>query len=161
MDTIKTSGGIVASDITIWTAGNKANPLFAEYPDIFTLDSKGRVMVDPYFRSQHPDVFVIGDAANTRYSGLAQTAIHNAQALGQNFIHMANNETLIAYSPKKPNYAVPIGGKWAILETETGLRSGAEGWKARREADLWVLNNFLVYNLAHKHWQYGDEFARF
>lgn len=158
---IATDSDKLQSDITIWTAGNKANPLFEYYPDLFTLDPHGRVMVGEYFNASSPDIFVIGDAASTPYSGMAQTAIHNAIALAANLKRVANNQHQVAYKPKKPAYVVPVGGEWALLETDEGIKSGAEGWKARREADLWVLENFLVYKLANKHWQSGDRYADF
>jgi len=63
--------------------------------------------------------------------------------------------------PKKPEYVVPIGGEWALLETDKGVISGNDGWKARREADKWVLENFLVYAQANKHWQQGARLANF
>lgn len=149
------------SDITIWTAGNKANPLFEYYPDLFSLDTHGRVVVGEYFNANSPNIFVIGDAASTPYSGMAQTAIHNAIALAANLKRVARGQHQVTYKPKKPAYVVPIGGEWALLETDDGIKYGDEGWKARREADLWVLENFLVYTLANKHWQSGDRYADF
>lgn len=149
------------SDITIWTAGNKANPLFEYYPDLFSLDTHGRVVVGEYFNANSPNIFVIGDAASTPYSGMAQTAIHNAIALASNLKRAAKGQHQVVYTPKKPAYVVPIGGEWALLETDEGVKSGKEGWKARRDADLWVLENFLVYRLANKHWQSGDKYADF
>lgn len=149
------------SDVTIWTAGNKANPLFSNYPDLFSLDQRQRVLVSEYFNANSPNVFVIGDAASTPYSGMAQTAIHNAIALSTNLKYAAEGKHQVPYKPKKPNYAIPIGGEWALLETEKGITYGRSGWDARREADLWVLENFLVYNLANKHWLQGDKLADF
>lgn len=149
------------SDITIWTAGNKANPLFAYYPDIFSLNERGRVQVSEYFNAKSPNIFVIGDAADTPYSGMAQTAIHNAIALAANLKRQVNHQHLVAYKPKKPEYALPIGGEWALLETEHGVVAGKEGWDARRQADKWVLQNFLVYELANAHWEHGNKLADF
>jgi NADH dehydrogenase len=151
----------IHSDITIWTAGNKANPLFANYPDLFTLDERQRVQVSEYFNANSPDIFVIGDAASTQYSGMAQTAIHNAIALATNLKRVAGNQHQTAYKPKKPEYVVPIGGEWALLETEDSVIGGQEGWDARRQADKWVLQNFLVYDLANKHWHQGEKLADF
>ncbi len=159
--TIHTDKEILHSDITIWTAGNKANPLFAYYPDLFTLDEKQRVVVGEYFNANSPDVYVIGDAASTPYSGMAQTAIHNAIALAANLKRAAVGKRQLAYTPKKPSYVVPIGGEWALLETDDGIEYGKAGWEARRDADLWVLSNFLVYKLANKHWQSGNRYADF
>ncbi len=159
--TVLVNGEKLASDITIWTAGNKANPLFSYYPDLFTVNERGRVQVSEYFNANSPNIFVIGDAADTPYSGMAQTAIHNAIALATNLKRSVANQHQQAYVPKKPEYVVPVGGEWALLETQHGVISGKEGWKARREADKWVLQNFLVYDLANKHWQQGDRIANF
>ncbi len=158
---IKTNRGDLKSNITIWTAGNQANPLFKFYPDMFSLDKRGRVEVDRFFQSDRPNVFVIGDAANTPYSGMAQTAIHNAIALGKNLKRAARHQKQAPYAPKKPAYVVPIGANWALLEVDGEIKYGAEGWKARRDADMWVLENFLVYELAKKHHSSGDKLANF
>ncbi len=158
---IMTSDGTLKSDVTIWTAGNKANPLFASYPDLFTLDARQRVVVSEFFNANSPNIFVIGDAASTPYSGMAQTAIHNAIALAKNLKRSVNVQHQVPYIPKRPDYVVPIGGEWALLETEKEILHGAEGWEARRNADLWVLENFLVYNLANNHWQHGNKLADF
>lgn len=160
-DHIVVNGHAHKSDVTIWTAGNKANPLFESYPDLFTLDERKRVQVSEYFNANSPHVFVIGDAASTPYAGMAQTAIHNGMSLAQNFIRMADKKQLLPYKPKKPEYVVPIGGEWAILETDDGVIDGIEAWNARRQADKWVLENFLVYDLANKHWQRGEKLAEF
>lgn len=159
--TVHTDKGTFESDVTIWTAGNKANPLFANYPDLFTLDERHRVQVSEYFNANSPNIFVIGDAANTPYSGMAQTAIHNAIALSANLKRAARGQHMLSYKPKKPEYVIPIGGEWALLETVDGAKYGQEGWAARRQADLWVLENFLVYKLANEHWQHGDKLADF
>jgi hypothetical protein len=56
---------------------------------------------------------------------------------------------------------VPIGGDWALLQTTEGIISGEEAWRRRREADKWALENFLVYELANKHWLSGDRLGKF
>ena len=155
------NGHTYKSDITVWTAGNKANPLFENYPDLFTLDQRKRVQVSEYFNANSPHVFVIGDAASTPFSGMAQTAIHNGMALAENLKRSSENKHQLPYKPKKPDYVVPIGGDWAVLEKEDGVITGKEGWNARRDADKWVLENFLVYDLAKKHWQRGEKLAEF
>lgn len=160
-DSVDTDAGNIPSDITIWTAGNKANPIFASYPDVFTISNSGRVAVDEFLRADRKDVFVLGDAADTQYSGMAQTAIHNAVAVSENLVRQASGEPMVPYEPKQPAYVVPIGGEWALLETEEGIKVGPEGWKARRGADRWVLENFLAYELADKHYKQGDRIADF
>jgi NADH dehydrogenase len=158
---VTVDGQNIHSDITIWTAGNKAHPLFASYPDLFTLDERHRVQVSEYFNANSPHVFVIGDAASTPFAGMAQTAIHNAKALAENLKRSVENKQQMPYIAKQPEYVVPVGGEWAVLETSEGVISGEEGWNARREADKWVLQNFLVYDLAEKHWHSGEKLADF
>jgi len=158
---LETNHGLLQSDIIIWTAGNKANPLFAAYEDCFTLAKNGRVQVNEFFQAKKDDIFVVGDAAQTPYSGMAQTAIHNGVALADNLKKLVNSEQMKAYEPIAPAYSVPIGGDWAILEEDGKITTGAEGWRARRRADKWALENFLVYELADKHYQQGERLADF
>ena len=160
-DSVETNKGTFASDVTIWTAGNKANPLFAYYPDVFDVAENGRVKVNDYFQSNNPDIYVIGDAADTKYSGMAQTAIHNASAVAEVLKRTSHGMQPEMYKPKKPEYVVPIGGEWALLEADNRVQSGSDGWRARREADRWVLENFLVYELADKHYKEGERIANF
>ncbi len=160
-DSIETATDSFHCDIPIWTAGNRANPLFEAYPDTFTLNKRGRVAVNDYFQSERANIYVIGDAADTTYSGMAQTAIHNAIHVAKNLTRAANNKRQQKYTPKLPAYVVPIGGEWALLETEDGVVAGDEGWQSRRDADMWVLENFLVYELAKKHHNYGNKIANF
>ncbi len=158
---VVTSSGEFESDVTIWTAGNKAHSLFSSYPDIFSLDERSRVKVSEFFQANSPDIYVIGDAASTPYSGMAQTAIHNGEALAKNLIRHTEGESMTPYEPLKPKYVVPVGTEWAVLETDEGSVAGTEGWKARRDADKWILECFLVYDLAKKHLDEGDKIARF
>lgn len=155
------SGGkTLQADVMIWTAGNKANSLFERYPDIFSLDARKRVMVGEYMQANNPNIYVIGDAASTPYTGMAQTAISDAEQLAANFNRYAQGEDLVAYKPKKPLYVVPIGHDWAVAQKGTHVLTGDAGWKLRRDADLAVLQSFLSEDLAKEHWEKGLQIAR-
>lgn len=158
---IQTDNQTIKSDVTIWTAGNRAKHFFESYPDIFHLSDQGRVEVNQFLQAEDENIYVLGDAADTPYSGMAQTAIHNAIAAAANIKLQAQDKELTPYKPEKPAYVVPIGGEWALLETDDGIKIGQEGWVSRREADRWVLENFLVYELADKHYRSGENFAQF
>jgi NADH dehydrogenase FAD-containing subunit len=56
------NGKPIASHTVIWTSGVTNNPLFAQFPSIFTLDKRGKVVVDAYMKA-HKDIYVIGDNA--------------------------------------------------------------------------------------------------
>ncbi|WP_040834185.1 NAD(P)/FAD-dependent oxidoreductase [Nocardia brevicatena] len=59
------TGELVRSDLTLWTAGMRASRLAAESG--ITTDAKGLIVTDTTLRSvSHPDVYAIGDAAAVR-----------------------------------------------------------------------------------------------
>jgi NADH dehydrogenase FAD-containing subunit/FAD/FMN-containing dehydrogenase len=157
---IVTDNAMYASDVNIWTAGTELNPLMRNYGDLFPTAADHRVSVNEYFQSNDPAIYVIGDAASTQYSGMAQTAIHHAIWLANNVKLEVSGGVPLPYAPKRPDYVVPIGDKWAILESGGVVTTGIEGWNARRKADRWVLENFLPYDIADKHVRYGDQLAQ-
>lgn len=148
------------ADIIIWTAGSRANPFFERYPELFELDGKKRVIVNEYMQAKSPTIYVIGDAASTPYSGMAQTAITDAIQLAKNFTRYVDNKPLIGYKPHVPIGVVPIGREWAVVRQNDKLLTGAKGWEVRRAADLWVLENFLPPKLAKEHWSRGIQVAQ-
>lgn len=150
-----------AGDIIIWTAGSKSVDLFAKYPSLFE-NERGRVKVNEYMQvSTSPDIYILGDNASTKYSGMAQTALSDAMYLARNFIREQKGEKIRKYSPKAAIYVVPIGGKWAVMQNGTSVRSGAYGWAMRRRGDLRVYKNFEPIKKAYKLWRKGNHLARF
>jgi NADH dehydrogenase len=152
-------GAVLPADILIWTAGSRANSFFERYPDIFTLDPKKRVLTNEYMQASSPDIYVLGDAASTQYTGMAQTAITDAIQLADNFKRYVNGEELKQYEPKLPVYVVPLGHEWAVAQDGEKVIIGADGWKVRRDADYYVLSNFLPEQLAKEHWEKAFQIA--
>lgn len=151
---------ILPADIIVWTAGSRANPFFERYPELFDLDPKKRVIVNEYLQAKSPNIYVVGDAASTLYSGMAQTAIYDGIQLATNFARFVEGKELIPYEPQPPIGVVPIGKEWAVVMKDGKLLTGADGWKIRRAADLWVLSNFLPDKLAKEHWRKGTQIAQ-
>lgn len=150
-----------AGDIIIWTAGSKAVGFYAAHPDLFQLE-RGKVVVDEFLRAKGQEhIYVVGDNAITRYSGMAQTAIHDAMTVAKNFMRQAKNQTPHPYVAKHPIYVVPIGGKWAVADMGKRVRSGRFGWAVRRKADMWIFKNFLPFKQAVKTWRRGEKLAQF
>lgn len=143
---------LLEADITVWTAGSRANSFFEKYPDIFTLDAKKRVIVNEFMQVNTPAVYVLGDAASTHYSGMAQTAISDAMQLAQNFKRFVKGEDLHKYRPHQPVYVVPMGNEWAVAQQGATVVAGSKAWKVRRDADFYALNSFLGEKLAREHW---------
>lgn len=155
------STGDIDADLIVWTAGSKAVGFYSEHPEVFELE-RGRVAVDQYLRAVgNSDIYVIGDNAATPYSGMAQTALHDASFVAKNLILESRGQPLKWYTAIRPIYAVPIGPKWAILQTKTKVISGYKAWLARRRADLAIYRNFQPYKQAIKTWRKGNKLADF
>jgi len=152
----------LAADIIVWTAGSRSSSMYAQFPDMFELDEKGRVKVNQYLQSDTSHkIFVLGDNASTTYSGMAQTAIYDAIFVANNFLRGSRGLEYMEYSPKEPIYVCPIGPKWAVLQDKGKVTSGLKGWVVRRRADLWIFKNFQPYADAIKTWRKGNKLARF
>lgn len=121
----------------IWAAGVRPNVLYSRIEGL-ELDKRGRVVVDDYLRVKGFDkVFVIGDAAATQYSGLAQTALNDGRYVAEAiFRSFQGAKRLSPYRPRKPIYAVPVGPNWAAVLAGKIRFYGRLGWWMRRLADL-------------------------
>lgn len=133
-DTILMNGKSVRSHTVIWTAGIANNSFFTD--NKFILAKNHKVQVDKLLQAW-PGIFVIGDNADTPYSGMAQTALYDAQFVAHNLIRHANGERPYAYKPKKPIYVTPAGPHWASVVWGPLHLYGWLGWAFRQAAD-WI-----------------------
>lgn len=154
VDDIQLPKGSIASHTVIWTAGVGNNSLFAENSKLFEFGKAGRAKVDQYLRTA-PNIYVIGDSAVTKYTGMAQTALHDANFVASNLIRTSKGQSTSPYKPKRPIYAIPVGPRWAaVLWGETEIY-GRLGWILRRLADLKLYLLFLPARKAVTTWRYG------
>jgi NADH dehydrogenase len=133
-DSLTINGKPLLSHTVIWTSGVANNPFFKE--NNFKLTPRGKVIVDAFFEAE-PDVYVIGDNADTPYSGMAQTAVYDADVLATNLKHKAELKEMKAYKPKLPVTVIPVGADWAAVEWGKLHFAGKSGWLLRSAAD-WV-----------------------
>jgi NADH dehydrogenase len=112
-DSIFISGKDVLTETVVWTSGVTNHPFFKEHG--FPLAPNGRVVVDSSLHV-YPNVFVIGDNAATPYTGLAQTALHDALFVAKYLKASAHHKTLPFYKDVKPPVVIPVGDNWAVLE---------------------------------------------
>lgn len=151
----------IEADVIVWTAGSQPVDFYSKHPKTFDLE-RGKVKVNMFLQvPKHPEIYVLGDNANTPFSGMAQIALHDAKYVVRNLIRHKHGTLPVAYEAWHPLYVVPVGGKWAILETQRNHISGYRGWLARRRADRWIFRNFLPYRKAIKQWQRGNRRAKF
>lgn len=145
------AGRPLASHTVIWTSGVANSPLFAAHPDIFTLAKNGKVEVDEYLKASD-NIYVLGDNAATPYSGLAQTALHDAKFVARNFKRAKQGLKRSRYKAVQPASVVPVGKNWAVFEWR-GLRIyGRVAALIRRAADFVGYTDILPLGQALRPW---------
>lgn len=98
----------------VWAGGVMPNPIYQTIPKCECV--KGRVCIDDFMQiSGCNDIYVIGDGANTKGAGLAQTAIHDGQYMAKYFKAIALNKKVPKYTEAKTGYVIPIGSNWALV----------------------------------------------
>ncbi|MFZ1258271.1 MAG: FAD-dependent oxidoreductase [Candidatus Saccharimonas sp.] len=145
------SGKPVTTHTVIWTSGVTNHPFFADHPEVFTLANNGRVVVNEYLQAAN-DVYVIGDNAATPYTGLAQTAIHDARTVARNLTRAAKGKAMRVYKPILPVQAIPVGKGWAVIEWRWVKIYGWLGGRVRRMADLIGYSEVLPLGLSLGAW---------
>ena len=132
-DQLTVSGKPIRSHTVVWTAGVTNHPFFKD--NNFVIMARGKVAVDTYLQAED-NIFVIGDNANTPYSGLAQTALHDGKSVARNLRRRAAGKRLKGYVPKLPITVIPAGPHWAAVVWNKHTVSGRLGWLVREVADL-------------------------
>jgi NADH:ubiquinone reductase (H+-translocating) len=151
-DTLMVSGKPISSHTVIWTSGVANNPFYKANAEYFEFTPNGRVVVDEFMQARG-NVYVIGDNAATPFSGLAQTALHDAIFVAKNIVRLHHHKKRKPYKAVKPPVVVPVGDNWAIFEWK-GLLLG--GWIAsliRRAADFIGYHDILPIGQALGVWR--------
>ena len=138
---LKTNTGDFATKTVVWAAGLGAHPLLSSIGN--NTDKRGRLVVNDFLQYvEDENIYVIGDAASTTYSGLAQTAIHHGSFVAKNIIRkFALNKSFLVYKPTKVGYAVPVGSSWGIASMGSIHIKGLFGFWIRKIIDF----KYLVY----------------
>ena len=144
----------IRSHTVIWTAGVANHPFFTDQG--FQLARNSKVRVDQFLQSE-PGIYVIGDNADTPYSGMAQTALHDAKYIAKNFKRLAENQDPLPYVAKKPVDVIPAGPKFAAVLWGNVRAYGVVGWALRRAADFIAYRDYLPWQLATRLWMAEDD----
>lgn len=153
-DQLVVSGHSIDSHTVVWTAGVTNHP-FLKAND-FKLNEHGKALVDDFLRAE-PNIYVIGDNADTPYSGMAQTALFDARFVAGNFSRQLKNKSPVAYKPKKPIYVTPVGPHWAAVQWGGLTLHGRVGWLLRAAADFMGYKDYEPWWKAGKHWLAEEE----
>jgi len=150
-DYLLIDGKPITSHTVIWTAGIANNPFYAV--NNFQMSQNGRVQVDQLMQAW-PGIFVIGDNADTPYTGMAQTALHDALYIAKNLKRHADGKRPYAYKAKKPIYVTPAGKNWAVVVWGSLHLYGRVGWIFRNAAD------WIGYSDVEPWWKATDRFFK-
>jgi NADH dehydrogenase len=150
-DSLTVSGHSIESHTVVWTAGVTNHPFFTA--NGFALTDHGKVKVDQHLQAE-PNIYVIGDNADTPFSGMAQTALYDAEFLASNL----KRHKPRSYKPQKPVYVTPVGPHWAAVQWRQAHIYGWLGWVLRSAADWLGYHDYEPWWTASKHWlaEYQD-----
>lgn len=153
-DGLIVNGQELSSHTVIWTAGVTNNPFFSD--NHFVIAGRGKVAVDTYLQTE-PDIFVIGDNANTPYSGLAQTALYDGRFVARNLKRRQDGKDFKSYVAKRPITVIPAGPYWAAVVWGKLHIKGMFGWLLREAADFIAFRDYEAWPKASE--QFMTEFA--
>jgi len=157
-DKLILESGELKVDAIIWTAGNRNNHLFRSHEHIFEFARNTRVIVNEYLEAAD-DIYVIGDSADTKYSGMAQTALMDAGFVAKDIINKHNHKPRTPYVPKTPIYVVPVGHRYAVMQSKHIKLYGYPAWILRRVADFKVFSYFEPVEDALRSFRKGNQSA--
>ncbi|HYH36057.1 MAG TPA: FAD-dependent oxidoreductase [Candidatus Saccharimonadales bacterium] len=143
------NGKPITSHTVVWTAGVTNHPFFSE--NKFVLIGRGKVATDIYLQAE-PDIFVIGDNANTPYSGLAQTALRDGTFVAKNLKRKAAGKQYKSYVAREPVTVIPAGPRWAAVIWGKLRLYGWAGYALREAADLVGFHDLEPWNEAIPQW---------
>ncbi len=148
-DNLVVSDHSLKSHTVVWTAGVTNNPFLAA--NKFILTDQGKAQVNEYLMAED-NIYVIGDNAETAYSGMAQTALHDAKTVTGNLKRLARGEEPLLYEPRLPVYITPAGPGWAAVQWGNLEIYGWLGWLLRNAADAIGYHDLEPWWKASKHW---------
>lgn len=130
-ESLLVDGQKIESSCVVWTAGVAMPKFYQE--NGFVIHNR-HVAVNAYLEAEE-DVFVIGDNADTPYSGMAQTAVHDAKYIAENLRRKAEGKDYASYQVKKPICVTPVGPRWAAYQQGKFEMYGILPWILRHGAD--------------------------
>lgn len=158
-ETVIAGGRPIATHTVIWTSGVTNNPIFAAHPELFRLAPNGKVIVNERMQAAR-NIYVLGDNAATPHSGLAQTALYDAQFVATNILRQQKGKKLKAYKAKQPISVIPVGQNWAAFEWHNIRLYGRIASTLRRLGDLHGYMSFLPFIQALQPWMASTVYER-
>lgn len=137
------SGKAIPTHTVIWTAGVNNSPFYRANSSEFNLSARGKVIVDDHLRVDN-SVYVIGDNADTPYSGLGLTAVHNAHYVGKDIKQrLKGGKKTLPYKPLTPAIVLPVGSRWGVFQYRKLILWGLPAAILRSLADLIAYHDII------------------
>ncbi len=156
IDGLMVGGKKIMSQTVVWAAGTANNPFFKA--NGFKLTDRGKVIVDDHMLASE-NIYVIGDNANTPYSGMAQTALYDGHYVAHDIEAKLHGNAGPAYKPRNPPSVIPVGPNWAAFEYGKLTFVGRFGWFIRQAADWIGYHDLQPWWKASEQWmtEFGEE----
>lgn len=148
-DSLTVNGKPIRSHTVVWTAGMMNNTFFVD--NKFYINKRNKVATDIFLQAD-TNIFVIGDNAETPYSGMAQTALHDGIFVANNLKRRASGKPMRSYSAKRPITIITAGEHWAAVIWGSLRIYGLLGWVLREAADLLGFYDLEPWREAAKQW---------
>ncbi len=130
------NGKSIPTQTVIWTAGVSNNPFYKANAKEFSFNDHSKVLVNERLMVD-AHTYIIGDNAATPYSGLALTAVHNAQFVARDIKkQLAGKKNIHSYKPLRPSTVIPVGRHWAVMQYRSLVIWGFAGSIIRNVADF-------------------------
>lgn len=140
-------------DLLVYTSGGQNSSLILAHPEIFKLSKRGRVIVNHYLQT-YPNIFVIGDAAETLESGFVATALAHGKFIAKHLTRLAKGQPPKSRPAEKRRVlSVPVGRFWAYSEFCGLYVAGFTGSLVRRLVELHHYNQLMPLATAYKTWR--------
>ena len=152
-------------DVLVWAAGVKANDLVKTITGA-KLKKASCAAVDKFLRIlPYENVFGVGDltfcideATGKSLPMTASVALREGDLVAKNILNLFNKKSLKEYKQRHLGFIVPLGGKYAILESGEMKLSGILPWILHYIiffkywwglVGFWKTIKILCYNLIH------------
>jgi NADH dehydrogenase len=126
------SGEVIPAHTVIWAAGVKAAPLSSRLG--LTPGRQGRIPVEPTLQvPDHPEVFIIGDAAYREETGaalpmVAPVAIQMGRSVAANLVRLLRNKPLKPFRYRDQGTLATIGRNAAVCDVYGVQAKGFLAW---------------------------------
>lgn len=157
-------GSKIPYDVLVWTAGVKASDFTKSFFGV-KLEKGACVAADKNLRVlPYENVFGAGDitycvdkATGKSLPMTASVAIREAKCVAKNIKRMILKKSLVNYKPHHAGFIIPLGGRYALLESHGIRLSGFLPWVIKQMIALHYWAGIVGWVKAFKLWKSGLE----